>query len=69
MVTVNRITPEWVENLAENEINYCPKTLYEAHEKAKRAFLGKEFTVEATLKFVSTSDGAMIVRPTPRFVG
>ena len=29
MVTDNRITPEWVENLAENEINYCPKTLYE----------------------------------------
>ena len=36
----------------------------DAHEKAKRAFLGKEFTVEATLKFVSTSDGAMIVMRT-----
>ena len=41
----------------------------EAHEKAKRAFLGKEFTVEATLKFVSTSDGAMIVRPNDDYYG
>ena len=40
-----------------------------AHEKAKRAFLGKEFTVEATLKFVSTSDGAMIVRPNDDYYG
>ena len=29
----------------------------DAHEKAKRAFLGKEFTVEATLKFVSIPYG------------
>ena len=41
----------------------------DAHEKAKRAFLGKEFTVEATLKFVSTSDGAMIVRPNDDYYG
>lgn len=41
----------------------------EAHEKAKRAFLGKEFTVEATLKFVSKSDGAMIERPNDDYYG
>lgn len=41
----------------------------EAHEKAQRAFLGNEFTVEATLKFVSTSDGAMIVRPNDDYYG
>ena len=41
----------------------------DAREKAKRAFLGKEFTVEATLKFVSTSDGAMIVRPNDDYYG
>lgn len=41
----------------------------EAHEKAKRAFFGKEFTVEATLKFVSTSDGAMIVRQNDDYYG
>ena len=41
----------------------------DAHEKAKRAFLGKEFTVEATLKFVSKSDGAMIVRPNDDYYG
>ena len=41
----------------------------DANEKAKRAFLGKEFTVEATLKFVSTSDGAMIVRPNDDYYG
>ena len=39
------------------------------HEMAKRAFLGKDFTVEATLKFVSTSDGAMIVRPNDDYYG
>lgn len=41
----------------------------DAHEKAKRAFLGKEFTVEATLKFVSKSDGAMIERPNDDYYG
>ena len=41
----------------------------DVHEKAKRAFLGNEFTVEATLKFVSTSDGAMIVRPNDDYYG
>ena len=41
----------------------------EAHEKAKRAFFGKEFTVEATLKFVSTSDRAMIVRQNDDYYG
>lgn len=41
----------------------------EAHEKAKRVFLGKEFTVEATLKFVSKSDGAMIERPNDDYYG
>ena len=40
-----------------------------AHEMAKRAFLGKDFTVEATLKFVSKSDGAMIVRPNGDYYG
>lgn len=39
------------------------------HEKAKRVFLGKEFMVEATLKFVSKSDGAMIVRPNDDYYG
>lgn len=33
------------------------------HIRPKRVFLGKEFTVEAMLKFVSKSDDAMIVRP------
>ena len=41
----------------------------EAHEKAQRAFFGKEFTVEATLKFVSKSDGAMIERPNDDYYG
>ena len=41
----------------------------DAHEKAKRAFLGKEFTVEATLKFVSKSDGAMIECPNDDYYG
>ena len=40
-----------------------------AHEMAKRVFLGKDFTVEATLKFVSKSDGAMIVRPNDDYYG
>ena len=40
-----------------------------AHEMAKRVFLGKDFTVEATLKFVSKSDGAMIECPNDDYYG
>ena len=40
-----------------------------AHEKVKGVFIGKEYIVKATLKFVSKSDSAMIVRPNDGYYG
>ena len=62
------VTPE--EFARVNEVNERLRNqVAEAHEKAQRAFFGKEFTVEATLKFVSKSDGAMIERPNDDYYG